>query len=145
MARHIYISKLNTHFYDGQLEAVKVKINPELERIAAIPVESKLIRFTTLLIRLPVGSGRNNLVRIIRDFQLYGAHKGPNYDTKNNLATEDILYYYIEIMLQVDKEKQESLLNLLNTQLKEMSSGLCAQGRVCRLLQITLPAIELIS
>ena len=60
-----------------------------------------------------------------------------NYDDKNDLFADDVLYLlYERICGGDDKRKAEGYLDLLFMQLHDMSSGNCAQGRTIRLLQV---------
>ena len=59
----------------------------------------------------------------------------PNFDPANNLFACDLLYLLCEKILYDGCEEH---IKLLLTQLDEMATGLCPQGRTTRLFQILI-------
>lgn len=139
--------RMNTHFYDGKLKGKKEELDPYLIDVGKIEMTAKLKLFTTfsdLLSPRPTTTpqSQRNLKIIVDDYRKYGPHIGPNYDSSNNLASEDLLYLLAYLIIDLESDQRGNFLDLTNQQLTEMSSGLCPQGRAYRLLQIIGPAID---
>lgn len=111
-----------THFYDGRLSPIKDPLKADLERAGQKTQEEKMISFRALRQQLPEETHRNFDV-IVQDI-------GNNYDSTNDLHADDLLYLCSELT------GDSSFVDLLTAQLVEMSTGICAQGRTHRLLQI---------
>ena len=138
----------DTHFYDGKLGETRQLLLSDLLRIAEIRSKEKLnlfARFAALLASQPSSTlkSRENFAWIVRDYQDHGSQKGPNYDPTNQFAAEDLLYLTGELIMKLPEENKKDFLDLTNEQLIEMSSGMCAQGRVYRLLYVILSCREI--
>lgn len=125
---------LDTHHYDGKLKDRIDSLLPHIIRAASIPKSQKVEAFSVLrntLIHRPTFNivAQTNFDQIVMDFIQYDHNPGPNYDPTNNLYADDVLYLCSEIITP-------DLIDLLNTQLAEISLGPCSQGRAYRLLQI---------
>ena len=128
-----------THSYDGKLASRKLEIDKHLTRAAKSGKEEKIAMFNRLLAHLRTKSGFSpqseaNLRTIIRDFTQDNA--GPNYDPTNNLFAIDLLWLCAELCFLTSSEVADEVSMLINIQLEEMSSGMCAQGRTHRLFQV---------
>lgn len=141
--------KLNTHHYDGLLDQVKKELLSDLTRISNLPAKDKIINLHTLSTTLSLRKtsspqSRNNISRIIGDYvnvlkgtspMMTLSTRDNNFESTNGFHSEDLLYYLYEATIQLELEDRNNLLDLINHQLKEMSSGFCPQGRAYRLLQ----------
>lgn len=114
----------DTHFYDGQLAPIKAQLQSDLDRAHQKTPQEQLVAFQLLREQLPAIAHPNFDV-IVRDL----AQK-TNYDPTNDLLANDLLY------LCAERAANEGFIDLLTAQLLEMSTGMCAQGRTHRLLQI---------
>lgn len=128
-----------THFYDGKLSSRKTEIDKLLTKASSYKKEEKLKAFSKLLEYLrtkPCFTSQTeiNLSTIIRDYAQDNAY--PNYDQTNNLFAIDLLWLCYELCFLGTGTTPEEVSILLNVQLDEMSSGMCAQGRVARLFQV---------
>lgn len=131
------MAKLNTHYYDGQLQnsTLEMLLNP----IHDLSRNSKAYAFNQLKNKLKQihafdhESCRNYNI-VVNDFHTQN-HK--NYDHTNNLWADDLLYLLSEYVVRFP-----DLLDLLALQFKEMTGGLCPQGRTHRLYQLALAFIQ---
>lgn len=123
----------DTHFYDGRLGPIKATIEQDLIQASQKTFGEKLCLFQVLRSRLPKEAHRNFDV-IVQDFIRTGRAPGPNYDPSNDLYADDLLYLCGKLALDLDWNA--GIVELIASQLVEMSSGICAQGRTHRLLQI---------
>jgi len=121
------MEKLNTHFYDGNLKERLEKIKPELDRVQQKSREEKATMYLNVLHRIREPQARANLMALIRDFT---TNANSNFDTSNSFSADDLMCIIAE------KLDWEDTLAMLETQLVEMSSGMCPQGRTHRLFQI---------
>jgi len=121
------MDQLNTHFYDGKIAELKKPFQDELTRIRSLPKEEKLTAFQILKEHLPK-EAHANLDMIVNDLGTVA-----NYDSKNDLYADDLLYFCYFI---AKEDWDSNVLAQISTQLVEMSLGKCAQGRTLRLFQI---------
>lgn len=131
------MAKLNTHYYDGQLHNafLETLLNP----IHNLSKNTKATAFSKLKHKLNQSAAfdqeaRKNYNIVVHDFH-YQNHK--NYDHTNNLWADDLLYLLSEYI-----HSFRDLLDLLAVQFKEMTNGLCPQGRTHRLYQLALAFIN---
>ena len=132
--------KTLTHTYDGKLQKSKQTIENNIQRASKISKKDKVQAFIKL---------RNNLIKykeftpqiqrcfdvIYNTFSQKGRTKSANYDPTNDLYADDLLYLCYEKVFESDSNDFSKMLIL---QLEDMVSGLCAQGRTTRLLQVLL-------
>lgn len=129
----------DTHAYDGQLSQRKLEIDKHLTKAAKRGKEERIKTFNRLLAHLRTKAcfspqTEANLTTIIRDFVQDNA--GPNYDSTNNLFAIDLLCLCSDLCFEVSQEVSDEVSTILNVQLDEMSSGMCAPGRTTRLFQV---------
>lgn len=123
---------LNLHFFDDKLVHASEWIRPDVERVSQLDPIAKtdaIAKLKEMLIEFP--------------FQIPGAlevfdivsneHDSSNRDPITNLSTPDLLFILYE---RIVNEQYEDCLDILITQLSDMRTGMCPQGRVTRLLQI---------
>lgn len=142
----------NTHFFDGKLtnsfysmlsECTRTKIQEELDRSSKIDKEEKSKAFRKLeefVKTLPSNQVTPNAKRclrvIVQTHDIHGHSAVPgnqNYSHSDKLFACDLLYLLCEKIIE---ENSSEHLNLTLSQLDEMASGLCSQGRCNRLFQI---------
>lgn len=131
---------INTHTYDGKLEKTKIYLIKDIIRASQVPKGVKLEAFDQLrehLKRVPISPEALKCFDVIvATFTQSGhAQNNPNYDPSNDLFADDLLYLCFE---KIVVEKNEDLCGSLIQQLRDMTTGLCAQGRTTRLFQILL-------
>lgn len=123
--------KLNTHYYDGKLKDTISTFEDEFNHIKNEVNNEKILFAIRYLNEVCIQKGcssraKQSLHKIIHD-------RSGNIDSINGLNAEILLYIiYTRI---IDSDNNDTF-ELLNTQLDEMMSGLCPQGRCIRLLQI---------
>jgi hypothetical protein len=123
---------MDIHIFDGKLKESKESLLPYLKLISEVSREDKLIAFERLKNKI---NPSVNLDIIIRD-----SNSPANHDLTNDLHAEDLLYLCV---LLVDRlPDNETLINTINQQFDEMSTGFCAQGRTHRLFQVIMAFIE---
>lgn len=128
---------LNTHFFDGKLQELSSLLDSDIQRIRKeYPPEKKY----TLLVELrdSLRACGNSTVNTHRSFEIIfrdgqTPSGGGNYDPVNKLYADELLLLIAE---RVVLEKNTEYLELLATQLDEMATGMCSQGRTTRLLQV---------
>jgi len=130
------MNKLNTHYYDGKLENTINNYKYEMIHCEDPNNESKILFAMNYLKEVCVQKGcsfkaKNSLNKIIQD-------RHNNIDHVNGLNAEILLYM---IYTRIINSNNNEYFDLLNSQLDEMSNGMCPQGRCIRLLQI-LKAID---
>lgn len=131
---------LQTHYYDEKLDEVLQSIRPQLQTIASIPISEKINVLTNKLwpsLALAVHPHSVSVTATAKHFFdciVADISSPANYDARNNLRAEDLLYMcsYNEYITNVDFCK--SLLE----QLSDVSGGPCPQGRCARILQLIL-------
>ena len=143
-------SRMNTHFFDGKLKEAKEQLAPYLSDVEKINKAEKLelfALFATLLVSRPTTTpqSQHNLQIIITDYQKHQPHTGPNYDSSNDLASEDLLYFLADLISKIPEDQRDDFLDLANQQLTEMSSGMCPQGRSYRILQVIWPTLDCVT
>lgn len=121
-------SKLDTHHYDGKLNRRSLK---GLEEIKLLPLDEKIKRAEELICRLKDSTAINFMKRIAADFD-----KKSNFDKTNGLIADDL------VCLCWNYCNNENFIEILELQLKDMSTGFCSQGRTHRLFQILLAFSE---
>lgn len=108
-------TKLDTHYYDSKLNPVeKINLSPE-EKIS---LANDLLSF--LEDKLSIGF----LKKIISDFG-----KNSNIDKTNGLIADDL------VCMCWNHRNNKDFIEILQLQLKDMSTGFCPQGRTHRLYQ----------
>jgi len=118
---------LDTHSYDGRLDSKNIN---EIDNVRQLSNDDKLLVINELLEHINTkisDEGLFYLKTIINDIGT-----DHNYDPTNNLRAEDLLYiskYY---------QDNDDFVNNLDTQLQDMKTGFCPQGRTHRLYQIIL-------
>lgn len=138
------LNALNTHFYDGHISYIIDFFKEELKRIHDIPKNEKMIIFQKLKDILFL----NNSItpNAVLCFNTLLVESNSNYDNINKVDAQDLLYLIYEYIMKeigenpVNKEtiNKSEYTNLLITQLEDMISGLCSQGRITRLFQVLL-------
>ena len=144
----------NTHFFDGKLaspdssfmslieESTAKDIIENIDRASKITKNVKTRAFAELDTfihqqkKYPVPHGSTRCLRAIANIHdVHGRTKTPgnqNYSPTDDLHACDLLYLLYEKIIE---EKNEEYLKLILSQLDEMTTGLCAQGRANRLFQ----------
>lgn len=132
----------SAHFYDGKLETSIASIKDRLDEVQMITPTEKSRVFSELATIIESPLARKSLRVIISDFQRYAQTTHPanqNYDSKNRLFACDLLYLvYHKIQSIADKKERSVFTLLVVEQLQDMLTGICAQGRTTRLLQLLL-------
>lgn len=139
------MSLTDVHNYDGCLLLTKSYLSKDLDRISNINIQTKMKCIETIKTILSQKLGltftlqaRRNLEQIISDLYREGyTNRGHNWDHTNKIHAIDLLYLCYELIEQL-KNQDTDILELINIQLYEMSSGMCAQGRVYRILQVVV-------
>lgn len=132
---------LNTHAYDGKLGQWISKIQGKLDEAGSISEIEKKRVFEVLHLRLKEYPEFDTAAE--RCFKAVNGctplHGSGNYDNKNNLYADDLLYICAMLVLSDDNEvvtdAREGMLGVLCMQFHDMATGLCPQGRTTRLLQ----------
>jgi len=121
----------NTHFYDDKVGKVIDGMSHQINRVHQISKEEKQKAFETLqktLVKVLFPEEMSYLYRLISE-------KDKNHDTINHLFVDDLLYLcYEKIVIEINNDFIEEF----RTQLRDLPSGFCVQGRTIRLLQILL-------
>jgi hypothetical protein len=144
---------LNTHFFDGHLgekgsfissleESTSRDIKENIERAGSVDKETKSECFLKLYkhirtqTKFPVTVNADRCLKIIISIhEAYGRTKLPNnqnYSSSDDLHACDLLYLLYE---KIVEENDPEYLSLMLSQLDEMASGLCVQGKNNRLFQ----------
>jgi hypothetical protein len=123
----------NTHFFDGKLHSSKGEIQVDLDRVAAIDVNTKRAAFSTLQRKLTFTPTTLRCYQAV--ISTFERNRGANYDPTNDLHADDLLYLIYE---KVCIEENEEYERMLLEQLEDMQTGLCPQGRTTRLFQVLL-------
>lgn len=118
---------MNTHVFDGILKEYSQQIlkNTHVLDCASF-LDSSFYRY---YLRFTDNNPHTNMITIIND---YGTNA--NRDETNDYSCELILSKIVEI----SPEPSNDILDVFQTQLDEMSSGMCPQGRTHRLFQFCL-------
>jgi len=131
---------LNTHFFDGKLEeAIQKHLFKDIERVKHYTKEKKNGFVYLQQKKGYTPAGINCLNTIIQTYEQCG-RGGGNYDSINYLYACDLLYLVYEKIIKEEEspEIEGESFKMLVFQLDEMASGMCAQGRTIRLLQVLL-------
>lgn len=124
---------LNTHTYDGKINIGEL---PDISTVKQLPIEQKKQRGNELLFAASNGVHRlhptatHNLNQIISQMGTPS-----NIDMTNGLIADDLI-----CICWIYRENKE-FMSALETQLIDMSTGFCPQGRTHRLFQILLAFI----
>ncbi|MEX0596282.1 MAG: hypothetical protein WD512_07255, partial [Candidatus Paceibacterota bacterium] len=127
----IYMKKLNTHHYDGQLHTLyreiegMVKDPPSLE--TTYQEISELIN-SLLADDKKARKDTHNILNILRT----STGTSANYDGSNNINVDKLL----PLVWACVKEYDNSAKIIFLEQIQEMRNGLCPQGRTTRLIQL---------
>jgi hypothetical protein len=133
------MEQLNTHHYDGNLRELIDIVGPHINRASLIPRDRKLLSFVILRRTLLADRSFDRaagmaLNTIITTYERHGRIRGGgNYDPSNDLYADDLLYLLYEIVM---KKGVADTGVIINQQLSDMLSGMCAQGRTHRLFQL---------
>lgn len=128
---------MDAHVFDAQLS----KTRELLKEIGTSNISNEDIIYLAQQIKHP------NMDIIVRDLVKYGYKGNMNTDTSNNLYIGDVLILLCEIFYKLinkcnnkcnDNCEYKNFINMLIEQLNDMSSGMCSQGRIYRILQIVL-------
>jgi hypothetical protein len=152
--KHILgITSLNTHFFDGKLgekgsfissirSSAALDIKKNIERAGMVSKQTKsdcflkLYEFVHKQTTYPVTSNATKCLKIIISIHNNcGRTTTPNnqnYSPSDNLHACDLLYLIYE---KIVEDNNSEYLSLLLSQLDEMASGLCVQGKNNRLFQ----------
>lgn len=125
---------LNTHFFDGKVAEMVCHIRSDIDKVRTLPSTSKTDAFNILLTKMRVDMHIPLTQNALRCFNAIASMVG-NYDSPNNLYADDLLYLLYEKIV-IDNSHEHA--SLLASQLDEMISGLCPQGRTTRLLQVLI-------
>jgi hypothetical protein len=119
----------NVHSYDGKLVATSQLFRKYLIKTDRylLPIVASRLRHHSSATTL----SKSNLGKILRQ------EENHNYDPFTQLDCRDLLALVESLWIQT--EEKDTFLELVNLQLAEMSSGMCPQGRVYRLMQVLLP------
>ena len=143
---------INTHFFDGKLASpnssflsliegdaardIKENIDrvSQVDRIVKSEAFRKLDEFIHSQTKYSITPNATRCLRtIISTHRIHGRVPGnPNHSPSDNLHSCDLLYLLYEEI--VEKNSSEHL-NLLLTQLDDMATGMCQNGRTNRLFQ----------
>ena len=133
---------INTHFFDGKLDKLRIYVEEDLIRAGSVSKVEKMQLFLKLKSSIASSTYPERspqtlhcLNAIIDCFEVYTRNPGANqnYDHANNLWADDLLYLVCEEIAKDDEDDEH--LRLLMCQLSDMASGLCPQGRTTRLFQ----------
>jgi hypothetical protein len=122
--------KLNTHFYDGQLqpryqEIVNAITNP-------IPLETTYQEISVLIKTLPTSPKTKQRAHQIINILKTDSGKPANFDSRNQIHVDQLL----PLVWTRVKEYDDSAKRIFIEQLAEIQGGLCPQGRTTRLIQM---------
>ena len=122
---------VNTHFFDGKIHYAMEKIAPFIEVASKVSAVVKLREFQQFKRRLTVPAAIRSYTIIVRDFEGAGRTVvSGNWDSTNRLYACDLLYAIV-----MNSSKSDELVSLLESQLVDMQTGMCPQGRTTRLVQ----------
>lgn len=144
-----YCEPLSTHFYDN-----KVVLDEEIvNKLNSIPFTVKkgiVYQFITDILSMDVTEKDNAAIFFLNTIKNEW-RQNSNFDNTNNICAEDVLYIcaleWNNIqMLDIDEMTiiSTDFSRLFFTQLSDIQSGQCAQGRVIRLWQIAKSYLEFI-
>lgn len=139
--KHLTLTN-DTHHYDYNLVDKKKSLSYIFSKVIHTDKITKYDAFVILkdILRKQstyTVSTQTNINTIITDFVNLGHSIGPNYDNTNDLYADDLLYIlYILVQTITEIDVKTDLIDLINIQLDEMNSGMCASGRTHRLFQI---------
>lgn len=126
------ILSLDLHFFDGKVETAVSWIMPDILRVKNIDPEVK--RYGISQLRDRITSFPFQIPEAIQSFDvLSSSHAASNTDPITNVNAYDLLYILYE---RVVLDGKEDCMDTLITQLSDMQTGMCVQGRVTRLLQV---------
>lgn len=110
------MDKNNTHYYDEKIDITLIPNTPKAT------IDNLIFSQT------------RQKIKNVKYYDLMLNNDPANYDPINKLHALDLLYIVCEISL-----KNPEILELLEEQLNDMTTGFCPQGRTIRLYQIILP------
>ena len=121
----------NTHAYDG---ALKTR-NDFVSKFSPTPrtTEEQVDAFAELQEKFAEHKVANEHGRRCLEVMCNTGRTSANYDPSNGLYVDDLLY---EIYLLSKDPENEDLFDLLASQLEDMRTGFCPQGRTTRLFQV---------
>ncbi len=115
----------NVHDYDNKLQDSIKTLEDKIATVTNISSEERQSKFQELISHMIDEVAKKNLSALLKSLE---------YDPINKIHTEHLLLIIINALIKDNWD--QSLLSLLSEQLKDMSSGFCAQGKTIRLLQI---------
>jgi hypothetical protein len=118
----------DTHFFDGKLEDLPMLLG--IERLEGEDKIRKVKEARAYLVAILAAAGSTPVATNYIEMITTDAESGSpaNYDSTNNVDAGDVLYaVYQRIKTSTD---------LLSSQLEDMTTGSCPQGRATRLLSV---------
>lgn len=122
------VEKLNVHFYDTKIKEfilTNQQISEEIIGAHSIPKEEKIRIFSELRCLID-NATKHTYDIVINDFI---SESSNNFDPLNEIYASDMLFLCHKYILPDN-------INILNDQLIDLASGLCAQGRSTRFFQV---------
>lgn len=152
---------IDTHYYDGKLwsefsgspqdiirdRQSKAKLLSEIDRASIIPNKVEMFRNLQEFLSQneqtkDYRTARACLNTIINDSLSDRRGSGPNYDPKNNLHAEDLLYLCAEKILDENFKSRDDFIFIFMIQCEDMRTGMCPQGRTTRLFQTLMMMLD---
>jgi len=140
---------LNTHYYDNKID-LGVEIVEKLRECSSTEQKDVVSRFMIDILAINVPEKDNASVHFL-NVMMNEWGLPTNFDNINNIRAEDMLYIcaleWNNIrLLPIDQMViiSTDFSKLFFTQLSDIQSGPCAQGRATRLWQIAKAYLELI-
>lgn len=118
---------LNTHSYDGK---ININLLSDIVSIKGLTLEQKRERGVELL---EVGKKFNQMAYSFLERIILSMGTSDNIDITNGIVADDL------ICLCWSYRENNEFMNILETQLIDMRTGFCPQGRTHRLFQSILP------
>jgi hypothetical protein len=125
---------LNVHAYDGKLTHLLNSdvLRTHLVKVKGVDTETKRKMFERLRGSIVT---RDSPVDVPRNFDIISSQE--MLDPVNKVGVFDLLYIVGELVFDIPEGSD--VIPVLQTQLVDMSTGLCVQGRTTRLLQTIMP------
>lgn len=127
-----HVLSLDLHFFDGKVETAVSWIMPDIVRVKNIDPEVKKYGISQLRERITAFPFQ--IPEAIQSYDILSSSPdSSNTDPITNVNAYDLLYILYE---RVVLDGKEDCMDTLITQLSDMQTGMCVQGRVTRLLQV---------
>lgn len=122
---------LNTHFYDGKLSVRYQELcDQEWKNNELISLDQSWKEIKILIIQLVENDQKKKIaLNILKRLQ---SNEMSNYDHKNDIHVHELMPIIWSHVRTYDKSAQKVFIE----QLIDMQRGICAQGRVTRLIQL---------